>query len=300
MNCLRCWTNWRRALDRPAGGAAPVPRGREGLRGAWVVLVLFLSCTAALLATAGPVAAQAPVGNKVTGDSGGEASKAVVDEAGPQLDAITRQIVDLMLANHPLIVSQKRLVETAESLPEPRGGIEHINLSLTAQTRSLWFTEPPDSGAEWRPSFGVSVGVPLPLGGNAGKVSEQKLEHALALAKARQDLEELKATLTQQLLANVQRIAQLAHQEEVKRSLFKTLEHRQGQLQQLIQAGSVAAADGVKPLWQDLWELDERLMTLRAETMDLASERLLLIRQTAQNYGGSASDQMLALLLKVR
>lgn len=241
----------------------------------------------------------APLRAQGQGALPGRPATSTEDSGAPAgLDAITRRIVDLMLANHPLIQAQANLVGRMEGLPEPRGGLERINLSLDSRMAPVWNSA--EDAIEFRPQFGVSVGFPIPLAAARAEVTDRRLKYLNALAEARRELETLKTTLVHELLERVRQLAHLTHQAEAKRSLTRALEDRQQQLYQLIQAGSLATIPDLGKLWEALWQLDERLAGLRAELSDLESDRLLLARETAERYGGAASANMFQLLLQVR
>jgi len=242
-----------------------------------IVLVVFLGV---FLCLGSPFVEPASA-ERETSDINGAAVAGVTG-----LDDLLQKLTCLMLKSHPVLISQRKLVEESRALPVPKGGLE-ATVSLSA-----------DLGADVEgdqikpvPLVGVRVSIPLLSPGKQGKIAQERLERRRTIETDVQQLEELEEDLTTSLMEKVGNIIEVQNKRQGQSRLKKILVERRHQLQKLVEVG---VAEPVT-----LWDLDERIANLEAELANLETRQLLLMNETARNFGGASWQEMRELLERI-
>lgn len=200
-----------------------------------------------------------------------------------QQDPLQR-VISLVVENHPLLESQRSLMEEIEKLPKVRGLDTKLSLKVSAGAR-----QDEDTGEILPASYG-GLGLEIPL--YSASRGRAKAKETLAIfkdyEKAKQDYIKLKNSIISELLSKVTKLHELSNEKENLGELKTLLSHNVQALEKQVEAGLAG--------FSDLWDIRERIMKTRTRLQNISMESKALKREIALNFGGERWEDLLEML----
>lgn len=201
-------------------------------------------------------------------------------------DEILQGAVDLIVENHPQLISQRQVIGLSEGFELPSTQIPlSINISGDLGTKLV------ADQLRIVPLIGVSASYPI-LDPQKGQDEVQK-EYALRreVEKDKQQLQLMKERIIDNFVADLNKIIEVAHQVKGQKQLVELLNQRKTELEGLINLGLTEPAL--------LWDLDERLIFAEVEKLNLESQLTLLVSRISNIYGGEQREQLAELVEQI-
>jgi hypothetical protein len=202
------------------------------------------------------------------------------------VDELQQQAVSIMLAEHPALLSQQRIIDSMQgvSLPE-RGFISSMELTAGLGT------EVDEDSLVVIPKAGLDLTIPLFSARNLLEQSKEELAMVRGLETDIQQLVEMKEELIGRLVKEIDALIQLQHSFSGRQQLLEVLGKHKQQLQEMIRAGISTQ--------ESLWELEERIAGLGIEISDIKVGKILEINRIALNYGGDRWQELKDVLKEI-
>ncbi len=205
--------------------------------------------------------------------------------AEQSFDQLFEQALQIVLRNHPTLVSQRSLVASGEDVDLSRSGMP-LSLSLTGDvgTRII------DEEVRFVPMVGMSVSLPII---DPDRAVDQAAKRRALQREIEGDIQQLQ-TLQEEVLGiftdQVFEILSLQHGVAGKQELLSLLQRRRRDQEELVRGGA-------NP--EPLWALDERLADLQVELRNLQRQQEIALSRTAYNFGGDQHQQLKERLQKL-
>jgi hypothetical protein len=202
------------------------------------------------------------------------------------VDELQQKAISIMLAEHPALLSQQRIIDIMQgiSLPE-RGFISSMELTAGLGT------EVDEDNLVVIPKAGLDLTIPLFSARDILEQSKEELAMVRGLETDIQRLVEMKEELIGRLVEEIDALIQLQHSFNGRQRLLNVLGKHRKQLQEMIQAGISTQ--------ESLWELEERIAGLGIEIRDIEAGKILEINRIALNYGGDRWQELKDVLKEI-
>ena len=212
-------------------------------------------------------------------------------ENGEKEDILQRMI-ELVVEVNPTLVSQNRILQQSENLPEPWPlGTDNIQIDLTGGYGTQLVRRGDDSIAEFFPSAGINITLPIFNPSRWQVNGREQFEIEVIREEVKQKYLTLKNSVISELLGKVSKISELENEKDNLQKLKIFLEDQSKELKRQIESG-------VAPP-RDLWILKERIVKTDTEIRKLSNLVRTVRRETAVNLGGEKWGELLSLLESV-
>jgi hypothetical protein len=209
------------------------------------------------------------------------AASAAWGQQSGSLDALTQQMVSLVLAHNPTIVSRQRIVDESRQLPDRAAGLAVPGVSFGA---GVSVYNPTTNAFSLLPS--VTVGLSLSLNDPARDMSILKMKEEKETAW--QALQEAKDAALAALFSTVRDILKLKSQGKNLADLGSYLRDFSAV------AESQGSSQSVSP--DKLWDLRQRIADLQTQLDTLDADLETTMMESAMSLGGDAWQELLGLL----
>lgn len=200
-----------------------------------------------------------------------------------QEDSLQR-VITLVVENHPLLESQRSIMEEIEKLPKAGGLDTELSLKASAGAR-----QDEDTGEILPASYGgLELKIPLFSASRGETRAKETLATFKDLEKAKQDYIQLKSSIISELLTKVTKLHELNNEKENLGELKALLSHNAVALEKQVEAGLAG--------FSDLWDIRERIMKTRTRLQNISMESKALRREIALNFGGERWEDLLEML----
>jgi len=198
-----------------------------------------------------------------------------------QGDGLLGEIVAVIMENNPVLVSQRRLIQESERLPEPGTAFAVPGITLGTGVALL---DPDTNNIAFIPS--ITLGVSFSINDPARVLNVYRIRQEKE--KARQDWEGSKNAALSELFIKIREIYRLKSQGRNLLALRKYLKDYATAAQS--QRGELAVGP------DKLWDLMERLTNIDIELETANSQLETIMMETAMRLGGNAWEELLRLL----
>ena len=213
------------------------------------------------------------------------AGASTAQDSEPNFDTLLQDALDLVLAHHPTLVSQRSIVASNEDLDLSKRGLP-LSLSVTGDVGTRVIS----NEVRFVPLVGLSVSLPLI---DPNRTIDDEMKRRTAIRAVEGDIQELQTVqerIVTRFTEDVLSLISTKNSTAGRRELLQQLEERRIQLESLVRSGADPAG---------LWNLDERIANLRVELLNLQSQLDLGVNRTAMNFGGERWSQLREMLVEL-
>lgn len=191
-------------------------------------------------------------------------------ESQPGTAGTIQKIVDLAIQRSPILKLQQSYIGEIEALPQPGEG----------------FIDFKELQAQLADPEGIYLGLPQVV--QLENIREMRVKRGETLAEAQITYENLKKSLISQLLGKIISITRLKNRYQGQIQLKSFLDERKASLEKQVKAGVEEPST--------LFDLVERIINLSVDIENVAEELNTVRLETALNFGGEWSAEILTLL----
>jgi len=198
---------------------------------------------------------------------------------------LLQQMIELAVEYHPLLQSQREILNQLQRLQPPSGFLE-LKLKLTGgaglhldeDTHDVYFA----------PTAGLNLEIPIIDLSRRREIEEEKVGLIKVREETQQKYIQLKNSVISELLSQVTKLVQLSNEKEKVVKLKESLDKNLLVLRKQVEAGLTRDAD--------IWTLSERIVDTGVRIDNLSIEISTLKRKTAITLGGEEWQTLLKML----